>query len=497
MNKFLFRFHFNLISIVYFLSVAVTNIANAESARSCSYIFFSKVELSQYETKIAKTLSQRASAIVAEINRLRKSSSHQSFEGLHKELSRMKKVSPIILDYIRDQSILNERQLVQSWHQFASKAPNDEMLERYLGSKPKVELAWSQFNTFTEIMQQIEILLDASSKQPKKGSQAALEVMALLTKEIKVPEVSSLPLADYGIENRASWENSIDYQDGKIDPNGRYFVFTIDQDSSSWISKVLNVLLASVNGLEVSDQFWMNLIDNPNDLAKKPFVTLSYLGPERRATYRSVGFVVYVPPENVLRTRVEDYGGFTFAGEKMIQSFLQHPEVMPPEELLINTLRSKNNEVHVYGTHPKTGRKIKVVGVIFNPNWSMDRKKISDEETGFWHQWAQRHRVAEPFQIHDGSSRTDTNDAQRFIAAKIVKNTPAFPANEVSFWESKVNEGLNKFKLARGYVVLKTDHFFFYSNLKTYFEKHFEVVPAGSSPTGQPLYRLELKKEIP
>lgn len=488
-----------------FMILSLPNVAHAQVTRLCSFVMMSRQEYKKFEDQLSKDFSDRVKSIVQKIATYRAQSTPNSYESVQNGMLEIKKIAPVVTAYLHDQGSLIAQKMVNDTIIMQRNIPDHGRFSSTdfpltpIDFKPAMKF----HDGFLEVIKLVDHFLDATSHIPKMGFRNAANYIAEFHEQRYTPSNDSIPLENFGIDNKANWGNDQQLANAtkeNFDPSGKFFVFTFDMSAEGWIIKNSNALLASVSGHEVSEQFWLDLIKNPGDLAKKPLVSLSLLGPGKRATFRTIGVVVFVPPENIIRTRVADFGSFSFSGQQHISEIVRHPEVMDPDELLANTAHYFNNEIQAVGTHPVTGRKIQVIGTILNPSYSIDRVPLSTSEINRWTNWSKRNGFGKPHIIKDGRSihqSVDNRDLERLIAKKIIGAISSAPTSNPNYWYQQVREKIKKFRTAQGHTIVSLDGLNGEFAFSTFFSTYFKIVETGNfspGPEGESYFRLELKE---
>lgn len=113
----------------------------------------------------------------------------------------------------------------------------------------------------------------------------------------------------------------------------------------------------------------INLWKNPQDISKKVLLSTSLISDLKRGTYRNLGFILRVPPENIVSTHSRDSGtnnhfesdnpaGVAAEITRLSRSF----KIKDPEDLIETSDSRVFNEVVVTGTSD-LGSKIEIAGV--------------------------------------------------------------------------------------------------------------------------------------
>ncbi|MEO0337372.1 MAG: hypothetical protein AAF202_13335, partial [Pseudomonadota bacterium] len=227
----------------------------------------------------------------------------------------------------------------------------------------------------------------------------------------------------------------------------RLMVIGLDLDPHHMLLKTLVVLLAATtSGIEIDEQFFRHPIDDPQNLHEKNLYSLSYIGPYSAKTYRPVGFIVDVPPENIVRTYFEDSGSPVYADYRFDPSELEGQVPLGPDELLKSTYAY--NEINALGSHPETGSRIRAVGVFIRMG-PRGEQLVSDEERRWWVDYSKRQGWPEPILIKHQFEPHSSNSAVALwrVAHQIVdqhKPIRAAQAPQISAWEDEIGSSMSE-----------------------------------------------------
>ncbi len=145
----------------------------------------------------------------------------------------------------------------------------------------------------------------------------------------------------------------------------RYIVHAIQPESLRVGRDVAVMKLLSEGDVnEVDSGRWVDLLNNPSDINKKPLISASYIDQSHQETWGSVGFILEVPAENILGTYPQDVGTPFFEGVEYVKSKLKNREreIMTPEKLLRQS--QEYNELLLTGTNPEDiSKEVRIIGV--------------------------------------------------------------------------------------------------------------------------------------
>ncbi len=110
----------------------------------------------------------------------------------------------------------------------------------------------------------------------------------------------------------------------------------------------------------------IDLLSHPERISQKPFISTSLIDQDHSATFAASGFILDVPPTNIIETSPTDLASNMWRGHSDVQDAIDKRSVTTtPQNLLAQTNRLKHNEVVVTGTHPQTQEPVRIAATFY------------------------------------------------------------------------------------------------------------------------------------
>ena len=148
---------------------------------------------------------------------------------------------------------------------------------------------------------------------------------------------------------------------GHHNPNSfRYIVHALKDNMSRVIQKIAG------SQSRVGTDNVIDLLSNPEKISQKPFISTSLIDQDRSATFAPSGFILAVPPANIIETSPTDLGSNLWRGHNDVQDAIDKRSLTTtPKDLLAETSRVEYNEVVVTGTHPQTSNPVRIAATFY------------------------------------------------------------------------------------------------------------------------------------
>ena len=228
----------------------------------------------------------------------------------------------------------------------------------------------------------------------------------------------------------------------------RFFVLALNRNPRDKFLRDVWIGSTVMAGLAVGPDAFSDLAVSPENVHLKQLHSISYIGPNSRGTFATIGFILDVPQSNILSTSLKDAGNFVQSVRPNLLADLNARKLLGPDELLRYS-HDNYNELMVVGQHPTTGAKISVRGMYYRLDYN-GQPKITPDELLALKDYCTKHRLPPPFAVAGPVKFREQNIAidAWYAAIELVKMAKLKNENSFGEWNFETQHVMEKWDLS-------------------------------------------------
>lgn len=161
-----------------------------------------------------------------------------------------------------------------------------------------------------------------------------------------------------------NWNNTTTDPSQHNPKSFRYIVHAVQDPMLRAYRDLMSIQMQLDSGIQTDPGRNIDLLRAPDRVPEKPLISASFIDQDHRATWGRVGFILEVPPVNIISTNTQDVGSPFYQGLDWVRQKLRARSLMSPNALLAGTVPTDSNEVEITGTHPDDlTKKVRIIGV--------------------------------------------------------------------------------------------------------------------------------------